>query len=293
MKKAVLLLSASLLFANCNNAKVAPVENLVVEEDASEETPIPPPNVYVVGYEKNEKGVKVAKLWINGVVQELTDGARDSEASAVFVSGDTVYVGGNDGKVAKLWKNGKAQSLSDGVKYGKVNSIYVLDGNAYVKGQECDGRGCVSKFWVNGFEQDGSKETFPENPHSIDFSTDIEKIFSSQTKTKTTDLPAKANKEMISFLTGASYATDSANYVAGTVGNVVKIWKNGEALYELTDGVYETAALSVFVINDDVYVSGYEKNAQRKTVAKLWKNGEAQALTDGKFNAEACGVFVK
>jgi len=45
------------------------------------------------------------------------------------------------------------------------------------------------------------------------------------------------------------------------------------------------------VIND-VYVVGYEKNAQGINVATLWKNGIAQRLTDGTRNAIAESVFV-
>jgi hypothetical protein len=45
-------------------------------------------------------------------------------------------------------------------------------------------------------------------------------------------------------------------------------------------------------LKGDVYVAGYEYNAQDKNVAKLWKNGEEQNLTDGTRNASANSVFV-
>jgi hypothetical protein len=44
---------------------------------------------------------------------------------------------------------------------------------------------------------------------------------------------------------------------------------------------------------NDVYVAGYEYNEQEITVAKFWKNGIAQNLTNGKFDAFAHSIFVK
>ncbi|MDR3286704.1 MAG: hypothetical protein LBT27_04615, partial [Prevotellaceae bacterium] len=42
----------------------------------------------------------------------------------------------------------------------------------------------------------------------------------------------------------------------------------------------------------DVYVAGYESNNSFITVAKLWKNGTAKALSDGSQNARAYSVYV-
>ena len=41
-----------------------------------------------------------------------------------------------------------------------------------------------------------------------------------------------------------------------------------------------------------MYVAGYEQNIGEYQAAVLWKNGEAQKLTDGKSTAEANSVFV-
>jgi hypothetical protein len=43
----------------------------------------------------------------------------------------------------------------------------------------------------------------------------------------------------------------------------------------------------------DVYVAGREDNAQGISVATLWKNGEAQRLSDGRMPAYANSVFVQ
>jgi serine/threonine protein kinase len=48
-----------------------------------------------------------------------------------------------------------------------------------------------------------------------------------------------------------------------------------------------------FALKKDVYVAGFEKNAQGNNVATLWKNGQVHSrLTDGKTNAEAVSVCV-
>jgi hypothetical protein len=47
------------------------------------------------------------------------------------------------------------------------------------------------------------------------------------------------------------------------------------------------------VVNNDVYVAGYEVNNSGKNVAKFWKNGVGVNLTDGSDNAIAYAVAVQ
>jgi hypothetical protein len=99
-----------------------------------------------------------------------------------------------------------------------------------------------------------------------------------------------------------SVCTTSANvdiYVAGNeytslVGgfSVAKVWKNGIAT-NLTNGLTDASANSVFVSGSDVYVAGYENNvAGTSTIAKLWKNGVGINLSLGNNFARANSVFV-
>jgi hypothetical protein len=58
-------------------------------------------------------------------------------------------------------------------------------------------------------------------------------------------------------------------YVAGDVKNennkrVAKVWKNGEELYSLTNGTQSANSNSIYVAGNDVYVAGYEINANSK-----------------------------
>ena len=74
------------------------------------------------------------------------------------------------------------------------------------------------------------------------------------------------------------------------------LWKNGEPQNLI--GNENGAAMSVFVLGDDVYVAGYINVAEhiggnlQGQVATLWKNGEPQNLTDRTNFGAAMSVFV-
>lgn len=78
-------------------------------------------------------------------------------------------------------------------------------------------------------------------------------------------------------------------FIAGTMLHssgkyVATLWKNGVPTF-LTDGTKSSDAFSVFLLNNDVYVSG---NIDDK--ATFWKNGVATSLSDK--NSNAYSVFV-
>jgi hypothetical protein len=80
-------------------------------------------------------------------------------------------------------------------------------------------------------------------------------------------------------------------YVAGHIQSIPYFWKNGERkrLSEING-----RALSVFEAGGNVYVAGYldTRTPAFANHATLWKNGEAQYLTDGSQLASADSVFV-
>ena len=95
--------------------------------------------VYVAGGYGNQ-----AKLWIDGVEENLTDGAF---ANSVFVSGDDVYVVGNGSSGAKLWKNGVQENLVNG---DDAYSVYVSGNDVYVAGRTGFEKAIL---WKNGIAQ--------------------------------------------------------------------------------------------------------------------------------------------
>ena len=107
----------------------------------------PSPDVYVVGYEYNRNNDRfVAKLWKNGIIQNLTDGTNSANANSVYVSNNDVYVAGENGNKAVLWKNGIAQNLTDGTNDAEAYSVYVYNNDVYVAGTDSG----KAVLWKNG-----------------------------------------------------------------------------------------------------------------------------------------------
>jgi len=217
-------------------------------------------DVYVAGWELIDIASYryVAKLWTNGVAQDLSDGI----ASSVYVVGSDVYVSGNgkngSNNVAKVWKNGVAQDLTDGTKSASASFVYVAGNDVYVAGYELTpvpvgAAPSTVKVWKNGVAQDLTDGTKSASASSI-------------------------------------YVSGNDVYVVGHESYVAKVWKNGVA-QDLSDEYYYSQAFSVYVSGSDVYVAGYEDRAS-SYYAKLWKNGVAQELTDGTKRAQARSVCI-
>jgi hypothetical protein len=93
------------------------------------------------------------------------------------------------------------------------------------------------------------------------------------------------------FANGAAIAVSGGNvYVAGWVGPVATLWRNGTAT-ALTDGSRIAEAWSVAVAGADVYVAGEEFDDQIYVV-ELWKNGVPMPLSSGMNPARATAVTV-
>ena len=127
-------------------------------------------DVYVTGYEEyyeegKETPISAARLWKNGIVQNLSEreeffGGSAGSATSVYVSGKDVYVTGIIAYTARLWKNGVVQNLDAAdrniITTSNANSVYVFGDDVYVAG------GHGGKFvavWKNGMLQnltDGS-----------------------------------------------------------------------------------------------------------------------------------------
>ena len=73
---------------------------------------------------------------------------------------------------------------------------------------------------------------------------------------------------------------------------VAVVWKDGVA-QNLTDGTNDAAARSINIMDNEVFVVGFENNDENISVAKLWRNGTAQNLSNGVNNASAVSVTVE
>jgi hypothetical protein len=227
-------------------------------------------DVYVAGYEESVYGDPYSKaiLWINEEKLYLKPtrhnwfdnlDRRVMKPNSVFVSGDDVFVVGQDNHKPTLWRNGTPQLLSTSSSpSSRADSVFVSGNDVYIAG--CDNYGVRKMFptiWKNGV----SKPIY--NDRGVAFSV---------------------------------YVSGKDVYVVGTDGfgldhRTATVWKNDVPQF-LTAKNIESAATSVTVSRKDVYVVGYEVNADGKGVATLWKNGRAKRLGNNSHNSRAYSIFV-
>jgi len=93
--------------------------------------------------------------WKNGLLTVLP--GTYAAASAIAVSGNDVYVGGQqldtvtNNRKAILWKNGVLTALSDGSQDVVINSIAIDDTDVYICGNTTiPGSGYAASVWKNG-----------------------------------------------------------------------------------------------------------------------------------------------
>jgi len=230
-------------------------------------------DVYVAGYESIPTGEynrihrsdvltpdywRIAKLWKNGIAQNLSSEKFNRltstwgvAANSIYISENDVYVSGIKDGIATLWKNGMAQSLMnerDEPFYAFVTSVFVSDNDVYVAVMEEWG----ISLWKNGKTQ---------NIDDIGWEYDNCSVFVS-------------GKDV--YIAGTSSDHEDGSTYAW-------LWKNG-TVQDLTNWYDESLgrASSLFVSGNDVYVVG----------SKLWKNGEIQKLPDGRDHPGGNSIFV-
>ena len=201
-----------------------------------------------------------------------------------------VYLAGrhypeNDISIAKQWKKGGSRNLTDGTYTAWANSVFVSGSDVYVVGSETtskeQNKGRLNaKLWKNGVAQTLIKDDWD--------------LFDTM-----------ANSVCVSgndvYVVGVLNTDDIRYYYA-------MLWKNGEIQFVDKDGQepdsekfpwgYAARANSIYVSGNDAYVAGYGKDIVptgpwgNNGVAILWKNGEAQYLTDASRSSMANSVYV-
>ncbi len=228
-------------------------------------------NIYIVGNERNEDGVSVAKLWINAEVTDLSDGIVDAGATGVFVQNGTIHVVGwqntsavNTAQKAIHWTNGVPQELPSYDSKSTAFDVEVSNGNVFISGVlELDNGQYKSILWKNG--------------EPLYTSPSVENL--------------QANKMSISG--GDVYMAGSY----GSSGCTACYWKNG-SLNELcpvyaSDDIQESAS-SICVANNDIYAVGIGSNSTSTGfIGMYWKNGVPHGLSNSPFSGAAYDIDIK
>ena len=215
-------------------------------------------DVYVAGYSMTQGGSH-AMYWKNGNPVYLSYSTYGySYAYAIVVSGNDVYVTGQDDSGnAVYWKNGNPVVLSSDAR---ALSMTIAGNDIYFAGIHF-GYGFGNRnavVWKNGTPLillDGSRETFANSV-------------------------AVSNNDV---------------YVAGHENNDTGLslaiyWKN-DSLVKLSSK--NSSGISIAISENDVYVAGGEINsAENAHVATYWKNGTPVYLTDGTKEAYAISIFI-
>ena len=241
-------------------------------------------DVYVVGYEG-----RYAVTWKNGASLAATDESGIGKTNSIYISGKDVYevgTSGNNGNVGTLWKNG----ISEQKQYGSdARSVFVWNNNVYVagnggawkNGEQIISDGVVNSVYVfRGNVYAAGSSRYYYDGYS---STNVAWFWENNVGKRFGGSGAKANCVFVSesgdvYVAGLSVFHETwFDFVAGAVS------KNG-----VTQRL-GTETNSVFTSGNDVYVVGYDYIDSKK-VAVLWKNGEAQKLSDKESTANC--VFV-
>lgn len=231
------------------------------------------------------------------------------------------------GSIATLWKNGTPTALpnvstlgvvdplQDAVRIYEdyVSGLFVSGANVYVAGGSLLTTG-HARYWVNGRPTDldghlvytasNNRIGFPTTSGICASGTDVY-VSGSQATTTGASVAIYWKDSTLVFLSTDSLNGSVANgiavsgsdvYVVGwqNIGNYSRaiLWKNGSPT-TLTTGDLASAAMSVCLHGNDVYVAGYTWKVGGVYVAAYWKNGVRVDLTDGSSPAIAYSLGVE
>lgn len=195
----------------------------------------------------------------------LLIGCTNSGNSTASPKGIDIYLAGYESNgnlsIAKYWKNGTPKLLSDNNTPGVATSIFYSGSDLYVASREFEGNsiGPVAKIWKNNMP------------------------------TALTDGTTDAEVNSIWVSGPDVYVAGGEAAYAPNVGGGAEYWKNADRVI-LTDGKQSAMARAITVSGGDIYVVGEEKQfiltspttGKIVSAAKIWKNGIAASLTDGR-----------
>lgn len=271
-------------------------------------------DVHIAGYEINSAGKYVARYWKNGVATDLTDGSRDAFANAIFIRGNDVYIAGQELKpgeatyAARYWKNGVPVNLVDDAQNAIATGIAVVGSDVYVIGERRmqNWPTPVTCYWKNGQRTDISDQATTASEQDITVSGNEVYMMWSVVYNSSGQLQTRYSKNLSSpvlIQDGTPYAgghsiavKDNDVYIGGTglsangQSFVSRYWKNG---VPVTVGAEGSFGLGLYVLGNDIYMSGYQQTQSGGSAATYWKNGKPKQLTDGTGEGLLRQIIVK
>jgi hypothetical protein len=234
MRYAVCLLLLATLSLNCTKETADPVD-------------IIDPNIIAAGSYND-----LPMLWKDGRATVLPHGNYLTSCTSMCVSGDNVYISGNDYDASnfhafgRVWKNGVSILLSPNNYY---QSIVVSGTDTYLGGTAQNGN---AEIWKNGIPMGIGNSIYGGVVNSICISgSDVYAC-----GLKFTSLPGP-----------------------GGITSAAATWKNA-ALTSLTNGTTYEGAQSIAVSSGgDVYVAGYQSDGNASK-GHIWKNGTMTTTID-------------
>jgi hypothetical protein len=280
--------------------------------------------VYVCGFETNPNisGSAIAKVWritaqnqgelLTSLSSIHSMKANYAEAFSIEVHGDYAYICGyeiknstddntsNDIREARVWK----VNIGTGARLWNNNGGYplptppigtttVLDSEAYdlifenntvlrVAGYQLNSDGAaVSLTWRVGSLDEAMPAVVSRN---VDVPSNRQNVGPHDKNPYTNSTRSGIDKDSNDVIYTSGGVQTSSNDV------ILKVWKEGTEIYNLTSGNYDASAYTLIYHEGKVYVSGWERNNRGIMVGKIWENDtELVALTDsarpGSVNA--------
>jgi hypothetical protein len=210
-------------------------------------------DIYVTGIIADGTGYSYGVLWKNGNIDYLTEGNIYSSASAVVVSGNDVYVGGNvheEGEThAAYWKNGNPVLLTSGSLSAYVTSLALVGADVYTT--VIDDGDETAKYWKN-------------------------------------NQPVSLGDGTVNASVSCVHADGSDVYFAGTRRNGdsidVIVWKNNAVVTTTPMPVFDIEISKLLARENVILLVGTVVNDNVNPVhsdATIWTNGEPNVLERG------------
>lgn len=221
------------------------------------------------------QGVNRPVYWKNGKVFMVENSSYSSGVASMFVSGDDIYLVGNESSgsligvsdwrasIAVYWKNGIKMSLGGASYNGSgATSIFVKGDDVYIAGWTSGSSSSreIPVYWKNGMINYLPNDTFDGNMRAY-------------------SIMVVGNDVYVLGRGATTYANDNAKY-----------WRNGVATNLVKDkksefqGIY---AYSMYVRNNDVYIAGVD--GYRPI---YWENGVGTYLETEKIPKEGRFIYV-